>query len=113
MTAAIPVAAAAAPIVVEAAPPAPAPVARPETVPAAPRETFAAPPPPIDLDATLRESGLVMIQTKADRVVEQVEAEEPQSSRPRRERRPPPADLDTPLKQVETTRKSDAEAPPQ
>lgn len=115
MTAAIPLAAAAAPIVVEAAPPSPAPVHRPEPVAAAPRETFTAPPPPppVDLDVTLRESGLVMIQTKADRVVEQVEAEEPQSSRPRRERRPPPADLDTPLKQVETTRKSDAEAPPQ
>jgi hypothetical protein len=53
-----------------------------------------------------------MIQTKADRVVPQVEEAEPATPRPRRERRPPPADLNAPLMQVET-RKSDADAPPQ
>jgi ribonuclease E len=71
------------------------------------------PAPPADLDAALRESGLVMIQTKADRVVPQVEADEPPGPRPRRERRPPPADLNAPLMQVETARKPDTEAPPQ
>jgi hypothetical protein len=72
----------------------------------APRETFTAPPPPpppsIDLDAALRESGLVMVQTKPDHVAPVVEAEETAAPRPRRERRPPPADLNTPLVQVET-----------
>lgn len=64
----------------------------------------AAPPPApsIDLDSALRESGLVMVQTKADRVAAPVEVEEPTAPRPRRERRPPPPDLNAPLMQVET-----------
>jgi hypothetical protein len=110
--AAMPVAAAASPFFVETAPiaepapPQPEPAPRPEPVAAAPRETFIAPPPPpappVDLDSALRESGLVMIQTKADRVAPVVEAEETATPRPRRERRPPPADLNAPLVQVET-----------
>jgi hypothetical protein len=121
--AAMPVAAAASPFFVETAPiaepapPRPEPAPRPEPVAATPRETFNAPPPPpappADLDAALRESGLVMIQTKADRVAPVVEAEETAMPRPRRERRPPPPDLNAPLMQVETAHKSDAEAPPQ
>jgi hypothetical protein len=87
--------------------------ARPEPV-VTPVVAAAAPPPPpqIDLDAALRESGLMMVTTRADRVVPQVEAEESAAPRPRRERRPPPADLNAPLMQVET-RKGEAEAPPQ
>lgn len=108
--AAMPVAAAASPFLVEtapiaeAAPPRTEPAPRQEPVPATPRETFAAPPPPpsVDLDAALRESGLVMIQTKADRVAPAVEAEETATPRPRRERRPAPADLDAPMMQIET-----------
>lgn len=108
--AALPVAATASPFFVEsasiaeAAPPRPAPASRPEPVPATPRETFAAPPPPppVDLDTALRESGLVMIQTKADRVAPASEAEEAATPRPRRERRPAPAGLDTPMVQIET-----------
>jgi ribonuclease E len=90
--------------VAEAAPQRPEPAPRPEVLPATPRETFAAPPPPppVDLDSALRESGLVMIQTKADRIAPGVEVEEASAPRPRRERRPPPADLNTPLVQVET-----------
>jgi hypothetical protein len=73
----------------------------------------AAPPPQVDLDTALRESGLLMVTTKADRVAPQPEAEEPSAPRQRRERRPPPADLNAPLMQVETRNKGDADAPPQ
>lgn len=113
--AALPAAAAAAPFfvetapIVEAVPPQPEPAPRPEPVAAAPLETFIAPPPPppppappVDVDSALRESGLVMIQTKADRVAPVVEAEETAAPRTRRERRPPPEDLNAPLVQVET-----------
>ena len=110
--AAMPIAAATAPYFVETAPiaavepPPPAPAPRPEPVAVAPRETFTAPPPPpppsVDLDTALRESGLVMIQTKADRVAPVVEADETATPRPRRERRPAPADLNAPMVQVET-----------
>jgi hypothetical protein len=43
-----------------------------------------------------------MIQTRADRAEAPIAAEEPAAPRPRRERRPPPADLNAPLMQVET-----------
>jgi ribonuclease E len=103
------------PLAAEAMQPSTEPVveARPEPV-VTPVVAAAAPPPPpqIDLDAALRESGLMMVTTRADRVVPQVEAEESAAPRPRRERRPPPADLNAPLMQVET-RKGEAEAPPQ
>jgi ribonuclease E len=106
----------AAPRVVEVFHPRPEPVieSRPEPV-TAPVVASRPPPPPaqsVDVDAALRESGLVMIQTKADRVAPQATEEEPLAPRQRRERRPPPADLNTPLMQVET-RKQDADAPPQ
>ncbi|HSD44168.1 MAG TPA: Rne/Rng family ribonuclease [Burkholderiales bacterium] len=112
----VPVAVAAAiapPMAVEPFQPPPEPVVetRPEPV-VAPMVTAPPPPPQIDLDSALRESGLMMVTTKADRVLPQVEAEAPAAPRQRRERRPPPADLNAPLMQVET-RKSDAEAPPQ
>jgi ribonuclease E len=85
--------------------------------PAAPeraREARAsAPPPQIDLDSALRESGLVMIETSRDKAQAAAPAvEEVEAPRARRERRPPPPDLDTPLQQVETTRKSDSESQP-
>lgn len=126
MTAALPIeapvtVAAAMPIIAEVVQPRPAPVAETATPFAAAPVGVAAPPPPpparpappADLDTALRDSGLVMIQTKADRVVPPVEADQPPTSRPRRERRPPPADLNAPLMQVETAHKSDTEAPPQ
>jgi ribonuclease E len=69
------------------------------------------PPSPVDIDRALRETGLVMIETSRDKVQPAVPVEEAQAPRARRERRPPPADLDTPLQQVET-RKSDSESPP-
>lgn len=112
----VPVAVTAAPVVAEAVvspraeqspPPAPLP-------PIAPVVAAAPPPPaPVDLDAALRDSGLVMIQTKADRVAQPAETEEPSAPRPRRERRPAPADLNTPLKQVETRKSEGETVPPQ
>ncbi|HTO49241.1 MAG TPA: ribonuclease E/G [Burkholderiales bacterium] len=70
------------------------------------------PPPPIDVDRALRDSGLVMIETSRDKVqAAAAPVDELQAPRARRERRPPPADLNTPLQQVET-RKSDGESPP-
>jgi ribonuclease E len=110
--------AAAMPMVVESVQPRPAPVAEAAVPIAAAPVVVAAPPPPppappADLDSALRDSGLVMIQTKADRVTHQVDVEQPPAPRPRRERRAPPPDLNAPLMQVETARKSDTEAPPQ
>jgi hypothetical protein len=123
VTAAVPVevpvaVAAVMPFVAEAVQPITAPVAEAAAPYAAAPVVIAAPPPPppappADLDTALRESGLVMIQTKADRVAPQVDVEQPPAPRPRRERRPPPADLNAPLMQVETAHKSDTEAPPQ
>jgi ribonuclease E len=90
-----------------------APIAAP-VAPERAREVRApAPPPPqIDVDSALRESGLVMIETSRDKAQAAAPVEEVQAPRVRRERRPPPPDLDTPLQQVETTRKSDSESQP-
>jgi hypothetical protein len=54
----------------------------------------------VDLERALEQSGLVLVQTKAN-------APQPAESEPafvpaRRERRAPPADLNTPMQQVET-----------
>jgi ribonuclease E len=100
-----------APPAFEPARPAPIPV---EAQPAAerpPERRAPPPPPPIDVDSALRASGLVMIETSRDKVQSTAPVEEVQVQRARRERRPPPPDLDTPLQQVET-RKGDGESPP-
>jgi ribonuclease E len=68
-------------------------------------------PPRIDPDSALHDSGLVMIETSRDKIQAPQSLEEQQLPRARRERRPPPAGLDTPLQQVET-RKSDGETAP-
>ena len=72
---------------------------------AAPRSVVQTPAaPPVDLDRVLQESGLVLIQTDPGKVVSsQPEPEPMAASRPRRERRPPPAS--EPLVQVETDHK--------
>jgi len=71
----------------------------------------AAPPP--DLDAMLRESGLVMIETDRTKAPAGEQVEETGLPRPRRERRPPPADLNQPLVQVETRHsEADGSEPP-
>lgn len=113
----VPVAVTAAPVVAEAVvspraeqSPPPVPLPPIAAMPAAPPPP---PPAPLDLDAALRDSGLVMIQTKADRVSQPAETEEPSAPRPRRERRPAPADLNAPLMQVETRKGEGETAPPQ
>jgi ribonuclease E len=88
-----PVAAFAAP----AAPPRPAPT------------VLEAPAPAPDLEEVLKESGLVMIETQASKAQAVVASVEEESATPRRprERRPPPADLNVPLQQVETRKEED------
>ncbi|MCX7893404.1 MAG: hypothetical protein N2544_13710 [Burkholderiales bacterium] len=88
--------------------PTPAPAAGGAGPEAGPRAAKAPEPAPAavasaDLEAVLRDSGLVMVQTRPDRVAATPEpvAEAP-APRVRRERRPPPADLGAPLVQVET-----------
>jgi hypothetical protein len=54
----------------------------------------------VDVERALQDSGLVQVQTRSD-----VKAElppEPEFQPARRERRPPPSDLSTPMQQVET-----------
>jgi hypothetical protein len=61
----------------------------------------------------LRESGLVMIETDRTKAPAGEGAEETDLPRARRERRPPPADLNQPLVQVETRHsETDASEPP-
>lgn len=69
-------------------------------------------PPPVNVDDALRDSGLVMIETSRDKVRADAPVDEAPVPRARRERRPPPSDLETPLQQVET-RKSDGGPTPQ
>jgi len=77
----------------EYAPASPAPVA--PAVSPAPRE-----PDPVEIERALRDSGLELVQTRSGATV----ASEPEQKfvPAKRERRPPPADLDEPLVQVET-----------
>ena len=70
--------------------PAPAPVQAPQISPA-------------DLERALKESGLQLVQTKADANVEL--PPEPEFVPAKRPRRPPPADLGQPLQMVETVKR--------
>jgi hypothetical protein len=54
----------------------------------------------VDLERALEQSGLVLVQTKAN--APQPAEPEPAFVPARRERRAPPADLNTPMQQVET-----------
>ena len=77
--------------------PAPTQIARP-----APPASHA--PDPAEIERALKESGLELVQTRPG-----VQAEpppEPEFTPAKRERRPPPPDLDEPLVQVETGRES-------
>jgi hypothetical protein len=61
---------------------------------------------PVAIERALRDSGLELVQTRSS-----VQAEpqpEPEIVPVKRERRPPPSDLNAPLEQVETGRKEDA-----
>ena len=72
-----------------------APVASP--VSPAPRE-----PDPAEIERALKESGLELVQTRSGATVDSAMESEPKFVPAKRERRPPPADLDEPLVQVET-----------
>lgn len=67
----------------------------------APRE-----PNPAEIERALLESGLEMVQTRATRPVEP--APEAEFVPAKRERRPPPPDINEPLVQVETVRESES-----
>ncbi len=56
----------------------------------------------VDVSGALRETGLVLIETDRAKVATAPDVVEAPAVRPRRERRPPPAGIDTPLVQVET-----------
>ena len=75
----------------------PAPVAA--AISPAPRE-----PDPAEIERALKESGLELIQTRSGATVAQAMEPEQKFVPAKRERRPPPADLDEPLVQVETGR---------
>ena len=55
------------------------------------------------MERTLKESGLVLIETRPNVKVEL--PPEPEFVPAKRERRPPPPDINQPLQQVETDRK--------
>jgi hypothetical protein len=81
--------------------PAPAPV---RTEAPAPRE-----PDPAEIERALRDSGLEMVQTRSSGPIELPPDAEFVPAK--RERRPPPADIDEPLVQVQTTRDSQEPKP--
>jgi hypothetical protein len=72
----------------------PAPVA---AVSPAPRE-----PDPAEIERALKVSGLELVQTRSSATVASATEPEQKFVPAKRERRPPPADLDEPLVQVET-----------
>jgi ribonuclease E len=78
-------------------PASPAPMASP--VSPAPRE-----PDPAEIERALKESGLELIQTRSGATHVSAMEPEPKFVPAKRERRPPPPDLDEPLVQVETGR---------
>jgi ribonuclease E len=82
---------------------------QPHSAPTAPakHETPPGPraPDPVDIERALQESGLQMVQTRPDAVAEPVAEFEPVPAK--RDRRPPPSELNEPLVQVETGRKED------
>jgi hypothetical protein len=61
-------------------------------------------PDPAEIERALTQSGLEMVQTRPG--AESAPPSEPEFVPAKRERRPPPADLDEPLVQVETGRES-------
>lgn len=65
----------------------------------APRE-----PDPAEIERALKESGLELVQTRSGATLAQAIEPEQEFVPAKRERRPPPPDLDEPLVQVETGR---------
>lgn len=85
----------------ESRPTPPAPV--PAAVSPAPRE-----PDPAEIERALKASGLELVQTRSGAAVGSAMEPEPKFVPAKRDRRPPPADLDEPLVQVETGREPSA-----
>jgi ribonuclease E len=83
----------------ESRPTPPAPVAA--TVSPAPREAD-----PAEIERALKESGLELVQTRSGATAGSATEPEPKFVPAKRERRPPPPDLDEPLVQVETGNES-------
>ncbi|MGB5079158.1 MAG: Rne/Rng family ribonuclease [Burkholderiales bacterium] len=84
--------------------PAPHAASRTPEYPASPAPRI---PDPAEIERALRESGLEMVRTRAD--IRTNAGEEPEFAPAKRERRPPPPDVQEPLIQVETAR--DASTP--
>jgi len=61
-------------------------------------------PDPAEIERALKESGLELVQTRSGATVASAMEPEPKFVPAKRERRPPPPDLDEPLVQVETGR---------
>jgi hypothetical protein len=66
-------------------------------------------PDPAEIQRALQESGLELVQTRTGNAAEP--PAEPEFVPAKRERRPPPPDLQQPLEQVETSRKEDQSTP--
>ena len=88
--------------------PVPAPVAAQAAAPApaAPRRPAPSAPSVEDVQRALKDSGLQLVQTRSD--VKYEMPPEPEFKPARRERRPPPADINVPMSQVETGAKDGA-----
>ena len=65
-------------------------------------------PDPAEIERALKESGLELVQTRSGATVASAMEPEQKFVPAKRERRPPPADLDEPLVQVETGREPPA-----
>jgi len=83
---------------------------QPESRPTPPTPMVAAPrePDPAEIERALKESGLELVQTRSGATIGSAMEPEQKFVPAKRERRPPPADLDEPLVQVETGREPPA-----
>ena len=77
---------------------------QPESRPTPPAPVAAAPrePDPAEIERALKESGLELVQTRSGATLAQAMEPEQKFVPAKRERRPPPANLDEPVVQVET-----------
>jgi len=86
----------------------PQPESRPSSPPAAAFSPAPREPDPAEIERALKESGLELVQTRSGAIVAPAMEPEQKFVPAKRERRPPPPDLDEPLVQVETGREPPA-----
>jgi len=86
----------------------PQPESRPSSPPAAAFSPAPREPDPAEIERALKESGLELVQTRSGATVAPAMEPEQKFVPAKRERRPPPPDLDEPLVQVETGREPPA-----